>query len=174
MSHVKDLMSENPATCRMEDSLNRPAQLMWERDCGCIPVIDDLNRVVGIITDRDICMGAYTQGRALAAVSVSSVCTKQVFTCAPDDTLERAEALMAKHAIRRLPVTSEPDGRIVGVLSISDLAKGSHPSAPQKGGSSPARALSSVMEAVSRLRSSTHAKAKRQHSTESGRRPASR
>lgn len=172
MNHVKDLMSANPATCHKEDTLNQAAQLMWEHDCGCIPVVDDLNRVVGIVTDRDICMGAYTQGRTLRDVPVSSVCAKQVFTCAPDDSVEKAEALMIKHAVRRLPVT-QPDGRLVGVLSISDLAKGAQLSAPAKGDSARGRALSSVMEAVSRLRTVTHAKIKREHFAESARRPAS-
>ena len=100
MTHVKDLMTKDPVTCRLQDCLNRAAQLMWEHDCGCVPVVDDSSRILGIVTDRDICMGAYTQGQALSSIAVSSVCTRQVFTCSPDDTIERAEAMMSTHSVR--------------------------------------------------------------------------
>jgi len=151
MTQVQDLMSATPQRCHATDSLNEAARLMWEHDCGCVPVVDHLDRVVGIITDRDICMGAYTQGRTLSDIPIASVCTRQVHTCAPDDSIEKAEGLMMNHQVRRLAVT-EPDGHLVGVISISDMARHLHLVTPPKGNGASARALSLVMEAVSRIR----------------------
>jgi CBS domain-containing protein len=151
MTQVHELMSAAPVTCHPYDSLNRAAQLMWEHDCGCVPVVDDLDHVIGIVTDRDICMGAYTQGRALAEIPVASVCTHEIQTCAPSDPLDKAEGQMITHQVRRLPVT-DPDGHLVGVLSVSDLARHMHLLNPAKGNGASTRALSLVMEAVSRWR----------------------
>jgi len=65
---VEQIMTRIVHTCSENDTLNRAAQLMWENDCGCVPVIHGGNgsgAVVGVVTDRDVCMGAYTQGRLL-------------------------------------------------------------------------------------------------------------
>lgn len=151
MTLVQDFMSAVPSTCHPSDSLNRAAQLMWENDCGCVPVVDHLDHVVGIITDRDICMGAYTQGQALSEISVSNVCTHDVKTCSQTDSIDKAEGLMVKHQVRRLPVT-DADGHVVGVLSLSDLARHLQLVTHEKSNGTSARALSLVMEAVSRWR----------------------
>jgi len=82
---VRDLMAYEVAACRPTDSLNIAAHLMWEYDCGCVPVVDRENVVVGIVTDRDICMGAYTQGRSLHVISVQEVMGRPVISCEPDD-----------------------------------------------------------------------------------------
>ncbi len=174
MTQVQALMSATPLTCHESDSLNRAAQLMWEHDCGCVPVVDHLDHVVGIVTDRDICMGAYTQGRPLEEILVSSVCSRAVRTCAPDDSLDKAEGLMIKHQVRRLAVT-EPDGHLVGVLSLSDLARHLQLAGPGKSDGMGPRALSLVMEAVSRTRQMLQRRdekpaAKRAHA-DRGRRP---
>jgi CBS domain-containing protein len=63
---IRDIMSQDVATCREDDSLDRAAQLMWDRDVGSVPVVDGEGRPLGMITDRDICMAAYTQGEALS------------------------------------------------------------------------------------------------------------
>ena len=60
---VHEIMSTDLATCQSEDTLNCAAQIMWERDCGVVPILDQGSRVIGMLTDRDICMAAYTQGR---------------------------------------------------------------------------------------------------------------
>jgi len=153
MTHVQELMSSPAVSCQLSDSLNRAAQIMWDHDCGCVPVVDPLNHVVGIVTDRDVCMGAYTQGRALFDIAVSSVCTRELHTIGPHDSLDHAQAVMAKHQVRRLPVVSA-DGQLVGVLSLSDLARRVPHASISKSRST--NALSSVVEAVSRWRN-THA-----------------
>ena len=119
---VKDLMSKNVGCCYPEDSLNRAAQIMWESDCGVVPVMDRESRVVGMLTDRDLCMAAYTQGRPLREISTALAMSKQVWSCRPEDDLGAAEAMMRAHQVHRLPVTDE-QGRAVGILSLGDVAR---------------------------------------------------
>jgi CBS-domain-containing membrane protein len=95
---------------------------MWEHDCGAIPVMGDDDRIIGIVTDRDICMAAYTQGRPLYAIPVHDAMAKEVFTCRPDDSVEDAEHLMGEKQVRRLPVL-DGAGQLVGMLSVGDIAR---------------------------------------------------
>jgi CBS-domain-containing membrane protein len=119
---IEKLMTRDVRTCRPEDGLVEPARIMWENDCGCVPVVDAEARVIGMITDRDVCMGAYTQGRPLAEIPVPSVMSKTVHCCRPSDGVEDAEALMKTRQLRRLPVVNEV-GRLVGLLSLNDIAR---------------------------------------------------
>jgi CBS domain-containing protein len=118
---VREIMSTDVCVVVHWETLDHVARLMWERDLGCVPVIDESNKLVGIITDRDVCMGAYTQGHRLAEIAVGSVCTRTVHQVAPDTTLDEAEALMRSQRVRRLPVCDGHDV-VVGMLSIGDLA----------------------------------------------------
>lgn len=120
--NIQEIMSQPAITCRHDDTLNVAAQLMWERDCGAIPVTDDDGRIVGIVTDRDICMATYTSGRAPQAVRVADAMAKQVFSCHAQDSLEEAERLMSDKQIRRVPIV-DGDNRPIGLLSINDLAR---------------------------------------------------
>lgn len=141
-------MTEAPTTCGLDDSLNRAAQIMWELDCGCVPVVDASGKTAGVVTDRDICIAAYTQGRGLNDISVASVtANRPTISCSPQDEIEDAEALMKEHQIRRLPVT-DPAGKLVGILSFSDLALQSI-SKGKKKGITPAR-LGALAAAVSK------------------------
>jgi CBS domain-containing protein len=117
---VHELMTKDPLRCREEDSLDRAAQQMWEGDVGSLPVVDEEERVVGMITDRDICMAAYTQGRDLKSLSVASAMSRQVQSCGPNETLAIAEERMRRAQVRRLPVIQQ--SLLVGVLSLNDLA----------------------------------------------------
>ncbi len=121
---VKDLMTREVKVCSQSDSLNIAAQLMWDNDCGCIPVVaaDGAGQVVGILTDRDICMAAYTQGNRLLAIPVTTAMSRTVVSCGPDDDVRRAEALMRENRIRRLPVV-DATGAIKGIVSINDIAR---------------------------------------------------
>jgi CBS-domain-containing membrane protein len=119
---VDKLMTRDVAFCAPTDSLNIAARIMWERDCGCVPVVDKDMVPVGIVTDRDACMGAYTQGLSLHAIQVQTVMAKPALTCAPDDDLITAEKLMRDNKIRRLPVC-DLAGRLVGIISLSDFAR---------------------------------------------------
>jgi CBS domain-containing protein len=96
---------------------------MWEGDCGGVPVVDASGRLSGMITDRDICMAAYTKGLALNSIRVADVMSRHVHTCAPDDTLERAISMMAEAEVRRLLVVAH-DGKLRGIVSLADVARG--------------------------------------------------
>ena len=77
---VRQLMNQPAVTCSPRDTLHRAAGLMWEHDCGALPVVDDNGHIAGMITDRDICMAAYTQGRPLHAVPVNEIMSRTVFS----------------------------------------------------------------------------------------------
>lgn len=119
---ILEIMSQPAVACNESDSLSRAAQLMWENDCGAIPVVGDDGRVTGIVTDRDVCMASYTQGRALDSIPVSGAMSRQVSTCHGEDSLETAERLMGDKQIRRVPVV-DTDNRPIGVLSMNDIAR---------------------------------------------------
>lgn len=119
---VSDLMTREVRACYRNDSLNRAAQLMWENDCGAIPVIDADARVVGMLTDRDICMAAYTQGIPLVDASVASAMSPNVCVCNPSDNIASAAQLMRERQIRRLPVVDEAQ-QLVGILSMSEIVR---------------------------------------------------
>ena len=120
--NVGQLMTRTVYSCQSNDSLNRAAQVMWENDCGCVPVEDADGKAIAMITDRDICMAAYTQGLPLTQISVGSAASRTLHCVVESDSLARAELLMQRHRIRRLPVV-DGDGRPVGILSMNDLAR---------------------------------------------------
>ena len=119
---IGEIMSRPAIVCRPGDSLEDAARLMWECDCGVIPVVDDDNRVAGMVTDRDICMAAYTKGRTLGELRVSEAMSRNVCTCKEDDPVEGAERLMRDRQVRRLPVV-DGRGHPIGVVSIGDIAR---------------------------------------------------
>jgi|SoiMethySBSTD1v2_1073268.scaffolds.fasta_scaffold08569_10 CBS domain-containing protein len=120
--YVETLMRTDLKTCAPGDTLHRAAQTMWEHDLGFLPVVDAEKRLVGIITDRDICMAAFTQGVGLASANVASAMTRNTLSCPPRASLDDAAALMASRQLRRLPVIDR-FGKLVGVLTLADLAR---------------------------------------------------
>ena len=118
---VEQIMNRNVKACRLQDSLNKAAQIMWEEPCGAVPVVDEQSRPVGFLTDRDISMAAYTQGKPLEALRVEMAMSRKVVLCRAEDDLGSAAQLMRQNRTRRLPVIN-PDGTLVGLLSLDDLA----------------------------------------------------
>jgi CBS domain-containing protein len=123
--NVSELMSKAAKSCGTNDSLQEAARVMWESDCGMVPVVDDRTRVVGILTDRDICMAAYTHGQPLWQIPVSQAMAKQVHGVRENDPLEVVETLMRRVRVRRVPVL-DADGRLKGILSMNDLTRHAH------------------------------------------------
>ncbi len=119
---VADLMTENTARVRPDQSLSDAARLMWECDCGALPVLNKIGEVCGIITDRDICMATWLQNSAPSELRVSSTMSHQLHHCSPHDPISTAEALMRLKQIRRLPVLDH-EGHLLGILSLADIAK---------------------------------------------------
>jgi CBS domain-containing protein len=119
---VRELMTPDPRTCTSNDTLDVAARAMWEADCGVVPVVDAVRCVVGMITDRDICMAAYIQGKPLTSIKVASAMAPNVVSCKPDDELTVAERTMQTAQVRRLPVV-DAQGRLAGLLALGDLAR---------------------------------------------------
>ncbi len=119
---VKELMTTDVKSCPGYSTLKTAAQTMWEHDIGCVPIVDKENHVIGILTDRDISMSAYFQGLPLTGALVTSAMSKEVFSCRPEDDIAAAEKLMREKQVRRLPVV-DTQGRLVGVISLNDIAR---------------------------------------------------
>ncbi|HWP42893.1 MAG TPA: CBS domain-containing protein [Blastocatellia bacterium] len=118
---VRDIMTENVKACRPDTNLAQAAALMWEGDCGVLPVVDDGGKVIGIITDRDIAIALGTNNKPATEIQVSRVMSQPVFSCHPDDDIHAALELMRKDKVRRLPIISD-NGMLLGILSMNDVA----------------------------------------------------
>ncbi len=149
--NVTKVITSDVVTCGPSDSLNRAAQLMWESDCGFLPVVDDGRRLVGVVTDRDVCMGAYTQGKPLWDIAVSSVMSRAVETCKAADEIAFVEKQMRDKKLRRVPVIDE-SGELLGVVTLGDLARFAQAGPLQKalGSLAISKTLASICEPRSR------------------------
>ena len=123
MTKVMDLMTTTVISVRATDSLSAAAQVMWQQDCGIVPVLgEDGARVVGVVTDRDICMAAWSRNVAPSAMLASDAMSTSVAYCSPNDSVAEAETLMRSHQLRRLPVLNSR-AELVGILSIADITR---------------------------------------------------
>lgn len=119
---VRDLMTQSVASISSDDCLSSAARMMWECDCGAIPVTRD-GRVLGMITDRDIVLRVVAEGRdPNEVISVRDVMTNEVVSLGPDADVLHAEELMKEHQIRRVLVVDDT-GCLVGIVSMADLAR---------------------------------------------------
>lgn len=118
--NIQSVMITDVKTCAPTDSLATAARLMAERDCGFLPVIGVPDRLVGVITDRDVCLAIANDRRAPVNVPVSDFMTRTVHGCLDTDDAHVALATMKRERVRRLPVVDR-DGRLKGVVSIDDL-----------------------------------------------------
>jgi CBS domain-containing protein len=102
--NANDLMTRGPRSVRTTDRLDAAARVLWEQDCGIVPVVDAANVLVGVVTDRDLCMASYTQGRPLDEIAVVGPMARQLRTCRPDDAR----------------------GVLLGIVSINDIVRVAH------------------------------------------------
>jgi CBS domain-containing protein len=116
---VKDLMTTDVKTCSPDTTLAAAAHLMWEGDCGILPVVDD-GELVGVVTDRDMYIALATQNARASHLKVGAVATKKLATCAPEDDVQAALAIMKQALVRRLPVVGF-GGKVMGILSLNDI-----------------------------------------------------
>jgi CBS domain-containing protein len=119
-------MSRDVHSCRPDHTLDFAASQLWEHDCGSLPVCagdgEGEPRVIGMLTDRDICMAALFQGRPLHELKVADAMSREIRVAKLDDRPEDVEVLMREQQIRRVPVTDE-DGGLVGIVSLADFAR---------------------------------------------------
>ena len=118
--NVQAVMTENVKFAGSNATLADAARVMAENNCGAVPIIDSDKKVLGMITDRDICLAMAAGTRPASQISVEKVMSRRIFTCGPDDSLETALQTMRTRRVRRLPVIGE-DGRLQGILSMDDV-----------------------------------------------------
>jgi CBS domain-containing protein len=125
---VKDIMTTEPKTCAEDMTLAGAADLMWEGDCGILPVLDD-RKVVGVVTDRDMYIALATRDRLASQMAVGEVARKPVVTCEPEEDVHAALAAMKTHRVRRLPVVGFGD-TLLGIISMNDILLAARPEGP--------------------------------------------
>ena len=117
---VKEVMTPDAKAIWLTQSLADAAREMWENDCGALPIIQDGRKVVGMITDRDICMGGSVRDRSLSQISVEEIMSGHVYAADADEDIEQVLQTMREHKIRRLPVVN-PAGELEGIVSMNDI-----------------------------------------------------
>jgi len=117
---VRDLMTKIAVSCHADISLAAAGALMWQHDCGALPIVDDSGTAIGMITDRDICIALSTRDAPSSQIMAGEVITRSPSVCSPDDDVRSALKLMAKERIRRVPVVDD-NGALAGILSLNDI-----------------------------------------------------
>lgn len=118
---VREIMTESPACCSPNSSLQDAAKLRVEYDCGEIPVVDEQLKPVGVVTDRDIACRAVAQGKDPAQTTVREVMSEPVVTVKPEDSVESCCQRMEENQIRRVPVVDDK-GACCGMVAQADIA----------------------------------------------------
>ena len=118
---IRDVMTSDPCTIDAEQSVAYAAKMMRKEDVGLAPIVEG-DKLIGMLTDRDITIRVVAEGRNPEQVKVREVASKQVVTIDPQQDLDEALRIMAKHQVRRLPVVEE-DGKLVGVVAQADIAR---------------------------------------------------
>jgi len=118
---AKDVMTPEPQCCSPETPLNEVANLMVEADCGEIPVVDASNRLIGVVTDRDIVCRIVAKGKNPSSCSAQDAMTQPVVAVLADTTLDEIVAVMEENQIRRVPVV-DAAGCCCGIVAQADVA----------------------------------------------------
>jgi CBS domain-containing protein len=117
---VQDLMTSHVRTCTPDTNLAEAAVIMFENDCGSLPVVDESGKLVGMVTDRDICIAAGTNHQPANQLRVADLALGTSYFCRPEQDIAVALEAMSKGRVRRLPVVSS-DGTVEGILSVNDI-----------------------------------------------------
>ncbi len=120
MGRIRDLMTVKPRTVKTGDSIVDAAKLMRGEDAGIAPIVDG-ERLVGVLTDRDIAVRVVAEGKDPSTTKVEEIASENLVTVEPEQDLDDALRLMAQHQVRRLPVVD--DGKLVGIVAQADVAR---------------------------------------------------
>jgi CBS domain-containing protein len=126
---VRDVMTQGPRTVRTDSPVVEAARIMRDEDVGVVPVVEG-DRVVAMLTDRDITLSVVAEGKDPHSTKAEEIASRELVTVDPQQDLDEALRLMARHQVRRLPVVEE-DGKLVGILAQADVAR--HASDAQTG-----------------------------------------
>lgn len=132
---VREIMTGDADACEATATLADAAAIMWQRDCGVVPIVGAEKKVIGMITDRDICMSVWMQNRQASSIKIGEIMSGKIVVCRADDEAESVLKKMKKRQLRRLPVVDE-NNVLLGVVSLSDFlrsaGKGKNKIAPKK------------------------------------------
>ena len=149
---ITKLMTSPVEWCTPGTDLAAAAMTMWRADCGIVPVVEpESRRLVGVITDRDICMAAGTRHRAICCIPVGEVMMRDIVTCRSSDSARTVLAHMAEHRVRRVPVVDD-EGRLVGMLSIADLIRAAQSAGREHAAPVTAKDVFAALERICRPR----------------------
>jgi CBS domain-containing protein len=123
---VQDLMTYNVQTCSPETNLAAVASMMWENDCGVLPVVDKQAKAVGILTDRDTAIALGTRNQHASEIAAADVMSHILHSVSPSDDIHTALKLMRREKVHRLPVLDD-NGNLAGILSLNDVALEAQP-----------------------------------------------
>jgi len=126
---VKDVMMRTPAYCTMESNAGEAVETMWNRNCGLLPIVNAEMKVLGVVTDRDLCIALGTRNVPAGELPLASIATGKVFWCSAEEEIHSALATMAREKVRRL-VVLDKDGRLEGILSMDDIVRHATEMAP--------------------------------------------
>ena len=119
---LTDLMSLKVHSCSIDATLEEVAKVMWDHDCGSVPLVDGEGRAVGMLTDRDLCLAAYARRQPLAQIPARAVASTNLYAVMCDRPIEAVASMMEMHRVRRVPVL-DAERRPVGIVSIDDIAQ---------------------------------------------------
>ena len=117
---IKDCMTNQVSWCTPNDTVGKAIHIMNDCHVGCVPICDHEDKVVGIVTDRDILLRCVNCDKDVKTTKVTDIMTTKVCCCNENDEIEYAEKCMSDMQVRRIPVIN--DGKLVGMLSLGDLA----------------------------------------------------
>jgi CBS domain-containing protein len=117
---IQDIMTSDVQCCGPDTNLAAAAKMMWDSDCGALPVLNAQDRLMGLITDRDICMAAATKNKPASDITVWETMSGKAYTCQPTDDVHTALDIMKRERVRRLPVVDE-DGMFQGIIAMNDF-----------------------------------------------------
>jgi len=117
---VRDVMTKQVSFSNPDTTLDQAVRSMQHKNCGFLPVVGEGGNVIGVITDRDICIALGTRNRKASELTVWDVMPTKLFTCTADDDIHSVLTTMRISGVRRLPVIDR-EGAPIGVLSIDDI-----------------------------------------------------
>jgi len=120
---IREVMSTNPVCCLPGDSAQRVARILCDHNIGSIPVVmdQDSRKLVGVITDRDLCCSVIADGLDPKATAIEKFMTLNPVTCREGENVENCERLMQEHQVRRIPIV-DPEDRVIGIVAQADVA----------------------------------------------------
>lgn len=153
---VSDIMTRMPASCTPETNVGAAVEILWNRNCGMLPLVNAEREVVGVVTDRDLCIALGTRNRLPGDITVGEIASGKVYSCKSNDNIGAALTTMAQLKVRRLPVLNA-QGKLEGILSMDDIVAHAQAKSP---GRVPELSYEDVVETLRKLYQTVMAKEK--------------